>query len=299
MSMLGELLRKIDRNINRNEYDISYLPAEKNHVNIEHSLLNNVGDHLGPVIVDWLLEQKRIDRERIVKKTKHLMTVGSIIGRGRFDCTIWGSGILKYSHKDRMVKLRKIYRRKMDIRAVRGPETRDILVSVGYDCPEIYGDPAVLMPLIYSPGNPEKEYEVSVILHHRTERTADHATDDKNFLISISNDFIEKNHLHFIDPKTGDYKFFIDELVKSKRVVSSSLHGIILAEAYGVPAVFMNWGMDDQPIKFQDWYLSTGRKMTYAKTIEEGVLREPMPLPDLSKMREALLNSFPYDLWEE
>lgn len=41
--------------------------------------------------------------------------------------------------------------RKPDIRAVRGPETRKLLINVGFDCPGIYGVPAVIMPLIYNP----------------------------------------------------------------------------------------------------------------------------------------------------
>jgi pyruvyltransferase len=155
------------------------------------------------------------------------------------------------------------------------------------------------MPLIYDPGNPEKEYEVSVILHHRTNRVADNSDDAEKYEISISDELTEKYHLHFIDPKTADYQFFIDELAKSKKVIASSLHGIILAEAYGVPTVFLNWGMDDQPIKFHDWYLSTGREMECSKSMEEALDAAPMPVPDLRAMREALLNSFPYDLWEE
>ena len=36
---------------------------------------------------------------------------------------------------------------------------------------------------------------------------------------------------------TTDYRLFLNELVRGERVISSSLHGIILAESYGVPAV--------------------------------------------------------------
>lgn len=299
MGFIKDFLARVDRKINRNEYNIVFEPAQKQRVIVEHSRLNNVGDHLGPVIVNWVLAQKGIDPDRLVSKTRHLLAVGSIIGRGRFDCTVWGSGILKEANRERMIMLKRHDHRKIDFRAVRGPLTREIVLSVGYACPPVYGDPAVLMPLIYDPGNPEKEYEVSVILHHRTNRVADNSDDAEKYEISISDELTEKYHLHFIDPKTADYQFFIDELAKSKKVIASSLHGIILAEAYGVPTVFLNWGMDDQPIKFHDWYLSTGREMECSKSMEEALDAAPMPVPDLRAMREALLNSFPYDLWEE
>lgn len=39
----------------------------------------------------------------------------------------------------------------LDIRSVRGPVTRNILMDLGYDVPSVYGDPAILLPLFYNP----------------------------------------------------------------------------------------------------------------------------------------------------
>lgn len=98
---------------------------------------------------------------------------------------------------------------------------------------------------------------------------------------------------------THNYKYFIDEIVKSEKIISSSLHGIILAESYGVPAILLNEGIDNQLIKYYDWYYSTGRKsVKIANSIEEALSMEPMDLPDLTNMRNDLINSFPYDLWD-
>lgn len=298
MSFFGNLLKKTKGTIQRNDYNILYQPAEPNRVNIEHSAVDNVGDHLGPVIADWVLSARGIDAGRTISRTRHLMTIGSIIGRGMFDCTIWGSGILKEENRDRIAKLRRRYRRKMDIRAVRGPVTRDLILSAGYDCPEVYGDPAVLLPLIYQPAPCEKVYETTVILHHRTKKTTAQNDSGEAYVMEIGEKLIERCHLHFLDPATADWKAFVDELVRSKRVISSSLHGIILAEAYGIPTVFLNWGMDDQQIKFRDWYLSTGRELQCAKSLEEAVEAPSAPLPQLDGMRQNLIDCFPYDLWE-
>ena len=81
-------------------------------------------------------------------------------------------------------------------------------------------------------------------------------------------------------------------------MISSSLHGIILAESYGVPAIFLNWGMDDQQTKFYDWYYSTGRKMSECKSIEDALESSAPILPDVSDLQKNLMDSFPYDLWE-
>ena len=291
----------LDLRLHRNEFGIMDIPSQKKRVNIEHSSLLNVGDVLGPKIVEWMLSERNINANKDLSRTKHLMTVGSIIGRGRFDVTVWGSGILKESGIKRMKIYRQTYHRKMDFRAIRGPISRDLIQTAGYTCPEIYGDPAVLMPLIFpvNRDNITKKYDVSVILHHRT-AVSDTGEDNKEtHTINIPPSIAKAYNIHFIDPRTDDYSSFITELVSSKRVVSSSLHGIILAETYGVPTVFLNWGMEDQQVKFHDWYLSTGREMVCYDTLEAALEAVPTALPDLDPMREALIKSFPYDLWEE
>lgn len=106
-------------------------------------------------------------------------------------------------------------------------------------CPKIYGDPAILMPYIYKPENLSKEYEISLITHF---------SDD-----SAYSSYDDYNRINML---TTDYQFVIDEIIKSKLVISSSLHGIILAETYGVPAILLNNG---DLFKYMDWYESTGR----------------------------------------
>ena len=103
----------------------------------------------------------------------------------------------------------------------------------------------------------------------------------------------------YVDILTADYRSFIDRIVKSGRVISSSLHGIILAEAYGVPAVLLNYQEIDL-LKYYDYYYSTGRRnVKVASSIKEALETEPMELPDLSDMQKNLLDSFPYDLFEK
>ena len=141
----------------RNNYGIKDKPSHKHCVNLEYSRINNVGDALSPIIVEWMLNKKSITINKTTNKTKHLMAVGSIVGRGRFDSTIWGSGVLKDDVEERLIK--QSFYKKYDIRAVRGPITRNALIHAGYKCPEVYGDPAILMPLIY---NPSKEKKISI-----------------------------------------------------------------------------------------------------------------------------------------
>lgn len=99
---------------------------------------------------------------------------------------------------------------------------------------------------------------------------------------------------------TNDYKSVIDQIVQSKLIISSSLHGVILADAYGVPSVWYRGLGKDIDFKYLDYYASTGRKPeTIPTTVEEAMNTEPLPLPDLKPLQEGLLKSFPYDLWDK
>lgn len=102
-----------------------------------------------------------------------------------------------------------------------------------------------------------------------------------------------------ISMNTNDYKSVIDKIVSCKKVYSSSLHGIILAEAYGVPAVFFRGIPAVIDFKYKDYYASTGRfDVPMANNLAESFSFEAPELPDLSKLQQGLMDAFPYDLWE-
>lgn len=270
----------IRRFIFRNHYGLNKEKSKKI-VNLEYWKCseNNLGDDLAPVIYEYMLSKNNVTSFQKNRKCKHLLTVGSVLGWERFDATVWGSGILNLKLIYNIVRHRDY--RKYDIRAVRGPLTRKVLLENGYECPEVYGDPAILMPDIYMPLNVIKKYPVSIVRH-------------------ISQNIMDDDRVHNIDIKTNDYRKFINELSQSEKVISSSLHGIILAETYGVPAVFLANGMEDQLFKFLDWYYATGRSLKdiqIAYSFEEALTMEPTVLPDLTEIRENLKNAFPYDLW--
>lgn len=170
----------------------------------------------------------------------------------------------------------------LDIRAVRGPETRRILIQMGYKCPQIYGNPAVLMPLIYKKDAIiQKEY---IIIPHYSKL--------RNY----------KGVNNVVGTFTTDYRKFIDEITSARLVISASLHGIILAEAYGIPAIMLRDTPSDDITKYKDWYYSTGRtEFLIADSVEEAINIEiqPLSLDVIREMQERLIASFPADLWED
>lgn len=104
--------------------------AKRRHINLEYwQDIVNIGDCLAEPILDFMCDHYNLDKNKKVKHTKHLTTVGSIFCIGDFDRTVWGSGIHTKS------AIRKILKKhhKYDVRAVRGPLTRLFVQMRGGD----------------------------------------------------------------------------------------------------------------------------------------------------------------------
>jgi len=230
---------------------------------------------LSLIVFEYMKSLNKIESNKSFNgKTNHLYGIGSIINGGYQDAVVWGSGLIS----NRIFWWRK--GRSLDIKCCRGPLTREILLKNGYSCPEIYGDPALLMPYIYEPQNISKKYETVLVRHCSVNMNEDNV------------DIVKKLNI-----VTNDYAYFIDTLYQAKKVVSSSLHGIILAEVYGIPAVFLHENNLDLT-KYKDYYYSTGReKFPIAKSIKEALELEPLPIPDFKEIQKKLVETFPSDLF--
>lgn len=237
----------------------------------------NLGDWLALPIYDYMTSRYHLDKNKKVGKTKHLYTIGSLIMMGHQNATIWGSGILN-SEQAVSIGQRTAYR-VLDVRCVRGPETLQKLKENGIDVSKCkIGDPGVLMPLIYQPKEYEHKREYSVLIHKNLRKE------------KVENE---------IEILTDDWKKTIDEIYNSKLIISSTLHGIILAEAYGVPAIMLNKIEKNDRFKYDDYYHSTGRyNYPVCSTIEEALQIHIPEVPDLSQLQQNLIDSFPVDLWE-
>jgi hypothetical protein len=113
------------------------------------SAKHNLGDDLNPQLVKYLSGQEvkhaRVDRDGV------LLAVGSVLGNDVKTATathVWGTGIIaEHGWSQRCSKDAEIR-----FSAVRGPLTRDQVVASGCDVPKVFGDPALLTPLMYNPG---------------------------------------------------------------------------------------------------------------------------------------------------
>src|SRR5690606_8331752 len=135
----------------------------------------------------------------------------SVLKRVTRHSIVWGSGSFGTESKRQL-------NRDADYRAVRGPLTRAKLRNVGVQCPEVYGDPALLVPFFYWP-QVKKEAEVGLVL-----RWSERSWNALPAGAGVRKIFLKADNIEQV----------LQQILGCKRIISSSLHGLIIADAYGI-----------------------------------------------------------------
>jgi pyruvyltransferase len=200
----------------------------------------NFGDYLSLKLVERIVGGPvRAHAKGSPIKERRLLAIGSILSFARTNDVIWGSGI-----NGKVLDLKCYKFTNLDIRAVRGPLTRDFLMKhFNITCPVVYGDPALLVPYLFPEfkrkANPR--YEYLIVPHYSEEKL-----------------FPKEQYENVVYP-TEPWDVVINKILDSKFVISSSLHGIIIAEAFGIPARLLKITNNEPIFKYADYYLGTNR----------------------------------------
>lgn len=221
----------------------------------------NFGDLIGPWLVEKITGKEAV---WVDKKKPHYLIVGSILGRVSPSSIVWGIGSFGSEQKGN-IETNATYL------AVRGPLTRSKLQMQGIECPRVYGDPALLVPDYYHP-YVKKQYEVGVVLRWSEKKRKKELEKIPGILI--------------IDLLTDDIEGVLDKFLSCKKIVSTSLHGLIIADAYGIPNawVIAQTGAGKE-FKFWDYLISVNK------------CRKPIEVDFNSQTvdQDFLLNELPYD----
>lgn len=218
----------------------------------------------------------------------HYLAIGSIIHHATKDSIVWGSGIID----------RKQHIAPAKFRAVRGPKTREYLLELNYDCPAVYGDPALLLPKYYNPFV-KKTYKLGIVPHYH----------DFAEVVEI---YGEETDILIIDMMTLDVEKVTRQILECEKIISSSLHGLIVAHAYQIPAIWVEFSkkLFGDGIKFMD-YLESVKLDFYTPLLlkEKRHLQELLMffekypfLPEvknISALQEGLIRSCPFLEMEE
>ncbi|WP_253869741.1 polysaccharide pyruvyl transferase family protein [Promicromonospora umidemergens] len=235
----------------------------------------NFGDVLGPAIVARLVGSVTGD---VASDAPALLSVGSILHLAPERSVVWGSGL-----NGKMLAATKDIPDEVAFRAVRGPLTRRFLSGHGFDVPEVYGDPVLLladvMPELLRVGRAPVR-DVLFVPNFN----------DKGDVSSA----VGEHELETLDPQ-GQVDSVLLQIASSRFVVSTSLHAVIVAEALGIPARFVR-SAQEHPFKYRDYLAGTGRPFEpIAETVEEALVLGGQPAPEFDA--DALLDTFPWELW--
>lgn len=140
---------------------------------------------------------------------------------------VWGTGVMS-----KTIRLGK----PKEVHAVRGKITQRVLQNAGIACPSVYGDPGLLMPLVY---DPRKDAAVDV------DAAAQPTT---AFRLGLLPHYVDYDDVRAQFADTADnvividlcrpLEQVIDDIVSCTHTLSSSLHGLVLSHAYSIPTAW-------------------------------------------------------------
>ena len=216
------------------------------------------------------------------RKNGKLISVGSVMNYTQPNDFVWGTGCISQ---------KSVGKKPKHVSAVRGPLTRHEITSLGWACPEIYGDPVLLMPMVHSI-KPKHKYKWGIIPHYVE-------FESETGLKTLKN--LERLGFKIIDICSGNMEF-LNELEECDRILSTSLHGLIISDAYGIPnaRVSITGNLVGNHFKFVDYFMSVHRPIQWTQ-----VLTDKTTMADIDKLQlndkiyfdaNKLLNAAPWYL---
>jgi len=260
---------------------------------VEH---NNFGDDLNAFFLKNIIQERTYLPFFLCFPTKYrikyidnrgtVYAIGSVLRQVTDStCIVWGAGL----NDGRLPTCQP------DIRAVRGPLTRKLLIENGIECPQVYGDPALLLPRYYHP-NVVKKFKLGVVIHYY---------DAENTLLKRFEKWEGVKLIYLFGYKK--WTDVIDEILSCERIASSSLHGLVVSEAYKIPKCWVEFqgplnGIEKNRFKFFDFYASIGVenimpvKMENFENIQDFLKIYSQLPPSKGLPLEKLLESCPFTL---
>jgi pyruvyltransferase len=208
----------------------------------------------------------------------HLLAIGSLMSSANQHSQIWGTGLISATAAVGDIRPEKVH-------AVRGKLTHAKLRENGIPLRDLpLGDPAFLVAQSLGGATPGRRFRAGIAAHY-VDRGSPWVRE------ALRNaDFIDLDvHLPVSE--------FIARLNACEAVISSSLHGLILAEAFSIPNVWVE--ISDKIVgagfKFRDWFSLAGQPQLEPERALEGAeaICRRATLHDIRIDRDALTSAFP------
>ena len=221
-----------------------------------------------------------------------ICVVGSILGWGiRY---MWGPGLLYENKKllptDGKGTTEVVF-------ATRGPRSFEDYSSTapkGSLLYKVYGDSGSLLSWFYQPHDQSKKYPLCVLPHHID-------WDSRAPFLTRMGEWWDGPEPKRIDIMQPLFKI-ADEIVQCEFILSSSLHGIIFSDSYGVPNAHMKYKnlVHGEHYKFNDYYDSVGREHVWLDMEDESLWKSGKVREFINEQKEEydISEMDLYPFWE-
>lgn len=235
---------------------------------------SNFGDALTPYIINKL---SGIDPIYALPHSDYRVVciTGSLLGVDLTNADIWGLGII-----DNVIKV--IPNQNIRPLSTRGPISASKIKEAGYAQPITIGDPAILLPQL-RPIVKSSEYAVGLL----------QSWVDIEFIRSKFGDNKDALIIDTLQPVDT----VIDMMAKCDVIVSSCLHGIVVAVAYGFPLVWSKYSdkMVGDGTKFIDFFESIGCSQRPCTSVDISTIKSEATIYNNIINTDRLLEVCPFN----
>lgn len=249
----------------------------------------NVGDTLSAMIVAGMagVPVRRANFDQAVERMVSVGTIGHNQRNGVLH--FWGTGV--DAERNPVDSGIKGYIRPgstdFHIHALRGPNSARTLRAAGIDVPDIFGDPVWMLPRFWPMNDVKKTHDLGVVLHitEYDGRTPEAAVKSALRRYQIPAEFADRIRLinTHCPPTVEGMRNKVAEIVSCRAIASTSLHGLVISETYGIPCVwFATYGDGEgrmldlydmkRPVDHRmcDFYAGVGRTKLASYCLDRG-----------------------------
>ncbi len=240
----------------------------------------NFGDKLTKILIEHYTKCKiemvpRSDREQC-----ELLGVGSILHVFHPYSTgmVWTTGFMREYHRRRLFKA--------DVLAVRGKLTLK-KIKLQNNRPVVLGDGGLLCDDFAKPIT-KKQYKLGIIPHFKDS--------DNHIIHELAKQSSEIKIIDICD----DFQTVIDETQQCDYIISSSLHGVILADSLNIPNdwVELSDKVHGKGFKFKDYYsvfnIQDKKPMKFSSKDNLDTISKKLSSysrPNIQKIKKSLLKT--------
>ena len=275
----------------------------KQTIYVYYANIQNMGDLLNRDIIEECFGYRVVRRSYL---TGELSGIGSGLGNYTYEDNkvknvlkavsspffpkgyVWGTGFISYKKQDT-----HFYKKNTEICAVRGKlSKRRVEKILGYKLSIPVGDAGLLSSFLLK-CRPEFKYDIGIIAHYKEQNEPVFKALCKKFKSSL-----------FIDVKKTPREV-IYEIAQCRSIISSSLHGLIIADSLGIPNrhIVVTSKMLGDGFKFDDYYSAFDIKHKYTDLNKETIddlaeIKDGYKItPEMvENKKKSLISCFPYPI---